>query len=88
MAGVSIVGLSGSMIKDVVKEQLAGLLREFQAPLGTLAADLPPPEPIEEPAVTKVLIGAYQAGSCMFCECPQADRRTAGVFFILFAQVL
>jgi hypothetical protein len=58
MAGVSVVGLSGSMIKDVVKEEFIGLLRHFQAPLAA-AADLPPPEPIETPQATKVLVGVF-----------------------------
>ena len=48
MAGVSLVGLSGSMVKDAVKEPS---LNSFD--------DLPPPEPIEEPEVTKVLVGEY-----------------------------
>ena len=51
MAGVSLVGLSGSMIKDAVKEFSTG---SFDG--------LPPPEPVEEPEVTKVLVG----GSCFF----------------------
>lgn len=46
MAGVSVVGLSGSMIKDVVKEELISLF-----------TGLPPPEPIEQPEATKVLVG-------------------------------
>ena len=48
MAGVSLVGLSGSMVKDAVKEPSANFID-----------DLPPPEPIEEPEVTKVLVGMF-----------------------------
>ena len=46
MAGVSLVGFSGSMVKDAVKEPSLNALE-----------DLPPPEPVEEPEVTKVLVG-------------------------------
>ena len=46
MAGISLVGLSGSMIKDAVKESFLGT-RE----------DIPTTEPVEEPEVTKVLVG-------------------------------
>ena len=53
MAGVSIVGLSGSMIKDTVKENALGLLRLIAG----AADDLPAPEPIEPPQATSVLIG-------------------------------
>ncbi|KAI0807203.1 hypothetical protein C8Q74DRAFT_1187396 [Fomes fomentarius] len=48
MAGVSLVGLSGSMVKDAVKE-----------PSVNAFDDLPPPEPTEEPEVTKVLVGVF-----------------------------
>ncbi|TBU32242.1 hypothetical protein BD311DRAFT_785770 [Dichomitus squalens] len=48
MAGVSLVGLSGSMIKDAVKESSTGSFDK-----------LPPPEPVEEPEVTKVLVGVF-----------------------------
>ncbi|KAI9064238.1 hypothetical protein FKP32DRAFT_1570517 [Trametes sanguinea] len=48
MAGVSLVGLSGSMVKDAVKESAVNMLD-----------DLPPAEPIEEPEVTKVLVGVF-----------------------------
>ncbi|RPD65942.1 hypothetical protein L226DRAFT_530075 [Lentinus tigrinus ALCF2SS1-7] len=48
MAGVSLVGLSGSMVKDAVKESSVGTFDE-----------IPPPEPIEEPEVTKVLVGVF-----------------------------
>lgn len=47
MAGVSLVGYSGSLIKDAVKEP------------AVLHDDLPPPQPIEEPEITKVLVGPY-----------------------------
>ena len=46
MAGVSLVGLSGSMVKDAVKESSVNVFDE-----------IPSPEPVEEPEVTKVLVG-------------------------------
>ncbi|EGN95481.1 hypothetical protein SERLA73DRAFT_186518 [Serpula lacrymans var. lacrymans S7.3] len=49
MAGVSLVGYSGSLIKDAVKETLQLL--------GVPIADSP--APIEEPEVTKVLVGVF-----------------------------
>ncbi|OBZ75567.1 Solute carrier family 35 member F6 [Grifola frondosa] len=61
--GVSLVGFSGSMIKDAVKEATISAFDE-----------LPPPQPIEEPEITKVLVAL--------------PSRILGVFFILFAQVL
>ncbi|PSS37422.1 hypothetical protein PHLCEN_2v726 [Hermanssonia centrifuga] len=72
MAGVSLVGFSGSMTKDVVKDASLSFLAS--SPISALAgfistngtAPVPPSEPIEEPEVTKVLIG---------------------VFFVLFAQI-
>ncbi|KAH8107183.1 hypothetical protein BXZ70DRAFT_885192 [Cristinia sonorae] len=48
MLGVSLVGYSGSLIKDAVKDAALTVLG---------MAPLPPPEPIEEPEVTKVLVG-------------------------------
>ncbi|CDO70723.1 hypothetical protein BN946_scf184798.g38 [Trametes cinnabarina] len=48
MAGVSLVGLSGSLVKDAVKESALNLLDE-----------LPPAEHVEEPEVTKVLVGVF-----------------------------
>ncbi|KAI0781124.1 hypothetical protein BD413DRAFT_21691 [Trametes elegans] len=48
MAGVSLVGLSGSMVKDAVKE-----------PAANVFDDIPTSEPVEEPEVTKVLIGVF-----------------------------
>ncbi|KAI0374693.1 hypothetical protein BV20DRAFT_986450 [Pilatotrama ljubarskyi] len=48
MAGVSLVGLSGSLVKDAVKESAVNLFD-----------DVPSPEPIEEPEVTKVLVGVF-----------------------------
>ncbi|KAL7283239.1 hypothetical protein ACG7TL_002666 [Trametes sanguinea] len=48
MAGVSLVGLSGSLVKDAVKESAVNMLDE-----------LPPAEPVEEPEVTKVLVGVF-----------------------------
>ncbi|KAH9854018.1 hypothetical protein C2E23DRAFT_914158 [Lenzites betulinus] len=48
MAGVSLVGLSGSLVKDAVKEPAVNMFDE-----------LPTTEPVEEPEVTKVLVGVF-----------------------------
>lgn len=53
MIGVALVGLSGSLIKDVVKEGLLNVFAPADSP------SLPPPEPIEKPEATKVLIGVF-----------------------------
>lgn len=55
MIGISLVGYSGSLVKDAVKEDvgLIGLLRSSVHFLD----DLPSPEPSKEPEVTKVLVG-------------------------------
>ena len=50
MAGVSLVGLSGSMIKDSIKEPNGSTLQEFLQS-----------EPVEEPELTKVLVGAFRS---------------------------
>ncbi|EIN03600.1 hypothetical protein PUNSTDRAFT_109207 [Punctularia strigosozonata HHB-11173 SS5] len=78
MTGVALVGLSGSMVKDALRDEpesldnnaggtmldaVARALIGAEAPTG---GDLPPPEKVERPEATKVLIG---------------------VFFILFAQI-
>ena len=56
MAGVSLVGFSGSMVKDAVKDASVQLFSALVN--GTVPnAPVPPPEPIEEPEVTKVLLG-------------------------------
>ena len=52
MAGVSLVGLSGSMIKNAVKDQ-----RNVTLSLPSFMEDLPVPQPIDEPEVTTVLVG-------------------------------
>lgn len=63
MAGVSLVGFSGSLVKDAVKETVPSLASAAFSTFGGLAtngtAPIPPPEPIEQPEVTKVLIGAW-----------------------------
>ncbi|KAI5123311.1 hypothetical protein M0805_009332 [Coniferiporia weirii] len=61
MLGVSIVGLSGSMTKDAVKENAMSFLHAVTAPssLAARSADLPSPEPIESPEATKVLVGVF-----------------------------
>lgn len=52
MSGVALVGFSGSLIKDAVKEALVLLSRSTNS-----NADLPPPEPVDTPEVTSVLVG-------------------------------
>ena len=49
MAGVSLVGLSGSLVKNAVKESSIGTFEEA-----------PSTEPAEEPEVTKVLVGEFR----------------------------
>ena len=58
MAGVSLVGYSGSLTKDSVREETNNLLTIARAIAMGDDAPLTTPEPIEEPQVTKVLIGA------------------------------
>jgi len=53
MCGVALVGFSGSLIKDSVKEALFYLLNKSSN------ADLPPPEPIDRPEATTVLVGVF-----------------------------
>ncbi|KAJ7046604.1 hypothetical protein C8F04DRAFT_1061091 [Mycena alexandri] len=57
MTGVGLVGFSGSLIKDVVKESvvLSRMLASFVRDL----PDLPPPEGTDQPEATKVLIGVF-----------------------------
>ncbi|KAK7693264.1 hypothetical protein QCA50_002831 [Cerrena zonata] len=55
MAGVSLVGYSGSLIKDTIREEsniYSIITRAF-----SMGADAP--EPVEDPQVTKVLIGIF-----------------------------
>ena len=72
MAGVSLVGFSGSLVKDAVKETAASipvlstLVYTFAGTPLNGTAPVPPPEPIESPEVTKVLLGA----SFSFCSLP------------------
>ena len=62
MSGVALVGLSGSLIKDTVKEALVSLLNMPRD------ADLPPPEPIDKPEATTVLVGEISLPSqSSFC---------------------
>lgn len=56
MAGISLVGLSGSMVKNAIKE-----------PSLTSLDDTPPPGSVEEPEVTKVLIGELGLTICAVC---------------------
>ena len=56
-----MVGLSGSMIKDTVKETANQLLYSLTQShtLGPRSADLPSPESNEQPEATKVLVGVF-----------------------------
>ncbi|THH08204.1 hypothetical protein EW145_g2874 [Phellinidium pouzarii] len=61
MIGVSVVGLSGSMTKDAVKENAISFLHAILSPssLAARSGELPSPEPIESPEATKVLVGVF-----------------------------
>jgi hypothetical protein len=63
MLGVSLVGLSGSLIRDAVREDtdvLTVLARALaDLPGNEDTAPIPAPEPIEKPSATKVLIGVF-----------------------------
>ncbi|KAJ6630671.1 hypothetical protein B0H10DRAFT_1982304 [Mycena sp. CBHHK59/15] len=56
MSGVSLVGFSGSLIKDVVKESL---LMSGMFPSFANVPELPPPEGTDQPEATKVLLGIF-----------------------------
>jgi hypothetical protein len=58
MAGVSLVGFSGSLIKDTLHEAAPSLV-SFLAPRP--ATGPPANEPIDEPEATKVVIGIYSS---------------------------
>ncbi|KAK1232991.1 hypothetical protein PQX77_003905 [Marasmius sp. AFHP31] len=56
MAGVALVGYSGSLIKDAVKDAVHTVIRSrFLSP----DAEVPPPEPIEIPQATAAVIGVF-----------------------------
>ena len=81
MFGVALVGYSGSLIKDAVKEAVVQHLAR--------ALDLqhdPSKKAIEDPEVTKVLVGEYQRITILerFTQIILSE----GIFFVLFAQVL
>ncbi|KAF7363290.1 Integral membrane protein [Mycena sanguinolenta] len=57
MAGVGLVGYSGSLVKDVVKEVLV-LSRMLPSYISDLP-ELPPPEGSDEAEATKVVIGVF-----------------------------
>jgi hypothetical protein len=61
MAGVSLVGLSGSLIKDAIREDsdFVSVLKRALMDIDLPTGDLPPPVPIEKPAATKVLLGVF-----------------------------
>ena len=52
MLGVSLVGYSGSLIKDAVKDASMTLFRMVDDGIP------PPPVPTEDPEVTKVVVGS------------------------------
>ncbi|KAI3610377.1 integral membrane protein [Moniliophthora roreri] len=54
MGGVALVGYSGSLIKDAVKEAA-----NIVARLVNLDAELPPPGPSKQPEATQALIGVF-----------------------------
>ncbi|KAK0197256.1 hypothetical protein F5146DRAFT_1130068 [Armillaria mellea] len=56
MAGVGLVGFSGSLIKDAVKEFVGQSMPTW---IASASSDLPPPEPIEKPEATTVLVGIF-----------------------------
>lgn len=80
MAGVALVGLSGSMIKDTLKESPLGNI------LGLTPTENTAPEPIDKPEATTVLVGALPSQSIHLF--PSTNVLPLGVFFILFAQIL
>ncbi|KAI0035975.1 hypothetical protein K488DRAFT_76307 [Vararia minispora EC-137] len=55
MAGVSLVGYSGSLIKDTLHEAVNLVSRALAAN----ASDVPVEEPIEKPEATKVVVGVF-----------------------------
>lgn len=59
MTGVSLVGLSGSLIKDAIHEDTDTLTILTRAMFDGTHGDLPTPEPIDKPATTKVLLGVF-----------------------------
>jgi hypothetical protein len=83
MAGVCLVGYSGSLIKNTIKDSaiVSALIQRFVE----LPNDVPPLEAIETPEPTTVLVGQsiLNIVGAMNSFIP-----FAGVFFILFAQIL
>ncbi|KAJ7109202.1 hypothetical protein C8R44DRAFT_801891 [Mycena epipterygia] len=57
MTGVGLVGFSGSLIKDVVKESV--ILSRMFSSLITELPELPPPEGTDQPEATQVLVGVF-----------------------------
>ncbi|THH13839.1 hypothetical protein EW146_g6428 [Bondarzewia mesenterica] len=53
MAGVSLVGFSGSLVKDITREDVTGLLNATDPSGGPVA------EPTDQPEATRVLIGVF-----------------------------
>ena len=74
MAGVGLVGYSGSLIKDAVKEPAVHLMSSLDHPVSVQD---------EGPEVTRVVIGAFIGRLVFFLLMVHQ-----GVFFVLFAQIL
>jgi len=56
MVGVSLVGFSGSLIKDAIRDPIISNIVRAVIPA---SSDLPPPEAIEKPEATTVLVGVF-----------------------------
>jgi hypothetical protein len=59
MCGVTLVGLSGSLIKDAMRENTDVVTVLVRALMNGPIGDLPPPEPTPKPETTKVLLGVF-----------------------------
>jgi hypothetical protein len=57
MSGVGLVGFSGSLIKDTIKEPIVSGLSSSLA--GTHRASLLSTEPIDQPEATNTLVGEF-----------------------------
>ena len=73
MTGVGLVGLSGSMIKEAVKEGPLGFL------LST-SADVPTTEPVETPQATRVLVGVFFILFAQILYVPSRSPRVSRVY--------
>lgn len=64
MAGVSLVGFSGSLIKDTLHEDAPSLVNFLNPPPST---GPPVNEPLDEPEATKVVIGICPSVYLIIC---------------------